>query len=228
MLAVNMRSDKESVFSFRPAHSRFIAYPVGFLRRYLTGNKRLPDLITQNVCVLFLFPPCDGFVLSFGYLFNDTIENNILFGNPDATHEQVVDAAKRAQCHTFISALPKGYETIVGESGSTLSGGEKQRISIARAILKDAPIIILDEATSSIDPENEHELLAAIQELTNGKTLISIAHRLTTVRDANQILVIDKGKVAQKGTHDQLIEQEGIYRRFWKQREAAVGWKLEA
>jgi ATP-binding cassette subfamily B protein IrtB len=124
--------------------------------------------------------------------------------------------------------LPKGYETIVGESGSTLSGGEKQRISIARAILKDAPIIILDEATSSIDPENEHELLAAIQELTNGKTLISIAHRLTTVRDANQILVIDKGKVAQKGTHDQLIEQEGIYRRFWKQREAAVGWKLEA
>lgn len=162
------------------------------------------------------------------YLFNDTIENNILFGNPDATHEQVVDAAKRAQCHTFISALPNGYETIVGESGSTLSGGEKQRISIARAILKDAPIIILDEATSSIDPENEHELLAAIQELTNGKTLISIAHRLTTVRDANQILVIDKGRVVQKGTHGQLIEQEGIYRRFWKQRAAAVGWKLGA
>lgn len=162
------------------------------------------------------------------YLFNDTIENNIRFGNPNAAHEQVVEAAKRAQCHTFISALPNGYETVVGEGGSTLSGGEKQRISIARAMLKDAPIIILDEATSSIDPENEHELVTAIQELTKGKTLISIAHRLTTVRDADQILVIDEGAVVQKGTHSQLIEQDGIYRRFWKQREAASGWKLEA
>lgn len=162
------------------------------------------------------------------YLFNDTIENNIRFGNPDATHEQVVEAARRAQCHEFITALPEGYETIVGEGGSTLSGGEKQRISIARAILKDAPIIILDEATSSVDPENEHELLAAIRELTKGKTRISIAHRLTTVRDADQIVVIDEGKVAQQGTHEQLMKQEGIYRRFWKQRQAAVGWKLES
>ncbi|MGL6200016.1 MAG: ABC transporter ATP-binding protein [Lachnospiraceae bacterium] len=160
------------------------------------------------------------------YLFNDTIENNIRFGAPDATPEQVVEAARRAQCHTFISALPNGYETVVGEGGSTLSGGEKQRISIARAMLKDAPIIILDEATSSIDPENEHELVKAIQELTRGKTLISIAHRLTTVRDANQILVIDEGEIVQQGTHGQLIEQDGIYRRFWKQREAASGWKL--
>jgi len=160
------------------------------------------------------------------YLFNDTIENNIRFGAPDATHEQVVEAARRAQCHTFISALPKGYETVVGEGGSTLSGGEKQRISIARAMLKDAPIIILDEATSSIDPENEHELVTAIQELTRGKTLISIAHRLTTVRDADQILVIDEGEVVQRGTHEQLIKQDGIYRRFWKQRESASGWKL--
>lgn len=159
------------------------------------------------------------------YLFNDTIENNIRFGAPDATPEQVVEAARRAQCHTFISALPNGYETVVGE-GSTLSGGEKQRISIARAMLKDAPIIILDEATSSIDPENEHELVMAIQELTRGKTLISIAHRLTTVRDADQILVIDEGEIVQQGTHVQLIEQDGIYRRFWKQREAASGWKL--
>lgn len=160
------------------------------------------------------------------YLFHDTIENNIRFGNPGASHKQVVEAAGRAQCHTFISALPEGYKTIVGEGGSTLSGGEKQRISIARAMLKDAPIIILDEATSSIDPENEHELVTAVQELTKGKTLISIAHRLTTVRDADQILVIDEGMVAQKGTHAQLIEQDGIYRRFWKRREAAGGWRL--
>ena len=114
------------------------------------------------------------------YLFNDTIENNIRFGNPDASHEQIVEAAKKAQCHDFIVSLPEGYNTKVGEGGSTLSGGEKQRVSIARAILKDAPIIILDEATSSVDPENEHELLAAIEQLTKGKTLISIAHRLST------------------------------------------------
>lgn len=160
------------------------------------------------------------------YLFNDTIQNNIRFGNPDASHEQVVEAAKRAQCHAFISELPEGYDTIVGEGGSTLSGGEKQRISIARAILKDAPIIILDEATSSVDPENEHELLLAIGELTKGKTLISIAHRLTTVRDAEQILVIEEGGLVQRGTHQELMNQEGIYRRFWKQREAAIGWEL--
>ena len=160
------------------------------------------------------------------YLFHDTIENNIRFGNPKATDAQVIEAAKRARCHEFISSLPEGYHTIVGEGGSTLSGGEKQRISIARAILKDAPIIILDEATSSVDPENEHELLEAIRELTQGKTLISIAHRLTTVRDANQILVIDDGRVVQRGTHHQLMAEEGIYKRFWQQREAAIGWKI--
>ena len=160
------------------------------------------------------------------YLFHDTIENNIRFGNPDATHEQITEAARRAQCHQFISEMPQGYDTMVGEGGSTLSGGEKQRISIARAILKNAPIVILDEATSSVDPENEHELLAAVKELTRGKTLISIAHRLTTVRDADQILVIDGGKIVQNGTHEQLMKQEGIYLRFWKEREAAIGWKL--
>ena len=160
------------------------------------------------------------------YLFNDTIENNIRFGNPDATHEQIVEAAKRAQCHDFISALPKGYDTTVGEGGSSLSGGEKQRISIARAILKDAPIVILDEATSSVDPENEHELLSAILELTQGKTLISIAHRLTTVQNADQILVIDNGTVVQQGTHSELLTQDGIYQSFWKQRKEATGWTL--
>ena len=160
------------------------------------------------------------------FLFHDTIENNIRFGNPSATEEEVIEAAKRAQCHEFISALPDGYQTMVGEGGSTLSGGEKQRISIARAILKNAPIVILDEATSSVDPENERELLAAIGELTRGKTLISIAHRLTTVRNADQILVIDHGRVSQKGTHEELIQEDGIYREFWKQRETAIGWTI--
>ena len=161
------------------------------------------------------------------YLFHDTIENNIRFGAPGATHEQVVEAAKRARCHEFISQLPEGYETVIGEGGSTLSGGEKQRISIARAILKDAPIVILDEATSSVDPENEHALMAAIGELTQGKTLISIAHRLTTVRDADQIVVVDRGRVVQRGVHSQLIGQEGLYRRFWQQRAEAIGWSLQ-
>ncbi|MDO4355184.1 MAG: ABC transporter ATP-binding protein [Clostridia bacterium] len=162
------------------------------------------------------------------YLFHDTIENNIRFGNPAATREQIEEAARKAQCHEFIMAMPEGYDTVIGEGGSTLSGGEKQRISIARAILKDAPIVILDEATSSVDPENEHALLSAIQALTRGKTLISIAHRLTTVRDADQILVIDRGRIVQRGTHAELIAQQGIYRRFWRQRAEAVGWKLAA
>jgi len=161
------------------------------------------------------------------YLFHDSIENNIKFGNPNATHGQVVEAARRAQCHDFIMALSDGYNTMVGEGGSTLSGGEKQRVSIARAILKDAPIVILDEATSSVDPENEHLLLAAIRELTAGKTLISIAHRLSTVRDADQIVVVDQGRIVQQGTHDALMAQDGLYRRFVQVREQAEGWRLE-
>lgn len=160
------------------------------------------------------------------YLFHDTIENNIRFGNPSATKEQVIDAARRACCHEFIEAFPDGYQTMIGEGGSTLSGGEKQRISIARAILKNAPIVILDEATSSVDPENEHELLNAIRELTKGKTLISIAHRLTTVRHADQIIVVDEGKIVQQGTHEELAGQPGIYQRFLKLRAEAIGWSL--
>ncbi|MDB6486984.1 MULTISPECIES: ABC transporter ATP-binding protein [Lachnospiraceae] len=160
------------------------------------------------------------------YLFQDTIENNIKFGEPNASHEDVVDAAKKACCHEFIMQLANGYQTIIGEGGSTLSGGEKQRISIARAILKDAPIVILDEATSSVDLENQHALLTAINELTKGKTLITIAHRLETVRDADQIIVLDEGRIVQQGTHEALIQQDGIYRRFIEVRQMTSSWKL--
>ena len=160
------------------------------------------------------------------YLFADSIENNIKFGCPDATHEQVIEATKKACCHEFISALPDGYDTLIGEGGGTLSGGEKQRISIARAILKNAPIIILDEATSSVDPENEEELQRAIAELTHDKTIIMIAHRLKTVRGANQILVLDDSHIVQSGTHAELIQQKGLYADFVSARQEAIGWKL--
>ena len=160
------------------------------------------------------------------YLFRDTIENNIKFGFPEATHEQVMEAAKKACCHDFITALPDGYNTVIGEGGSTLSGGEKQRISIARAMLKDAPIILLDEATASVDPENEVHLQQAISALVKNKTLIVIAHRLSTIRDADQVLVVDNGKIAQKGVHADLIQQKGIYQNFWNIRQKARNWKL--
>ena len=160
------------------------------------------------------------------YLFQDTIENNIRFGKPEATHEDVVRAAKAACCHDFIEALPNGYDTVLGEGGGSLSGGEKQRISIARAILKDAPIIILDEATASVDPENEDLLQAAIEALTHDKTIIMIAHRLKTVRHADQILVLAGGHIVQQGTHEQLAETEGLYQDFLHARERAAGWKL--
>lgn len=161
------------------------------------------------------------------YLFRDTIRNNIKFGSPDATDEQIIAAAKAARCHDFIMALPDGYDTVVGEGGSSLSGGEKQRISIARAMLKNAPIVILDEATASIDPENEHLIQEAISELTHGKTIITIAHRLATIENADQILVIDGGTVAQKGTHKQLLNQKGTYQEFIKIREQAEGWRIQ-
>ena len=160
------------------------------------------------------------------YLFRDTIENNIKFGCPDATHEQVVEAAKKACCHDFISALPKGYDTVIGEGGSTLSGGEKQRISIARAMLKNAPIVILDEATANVDPENEKRLQKAIEALTRDKTIIMIAHRLKTVRHADQILVIDHGRIVQQGKHAQLISQPGIYADFVGGKKQSTSWKL--
>ncbi|MGC4019260.1 MAG: ABC transporter ATP-binding protein [Muricomes sp.] len=160
------------------------------------------------------------------YLFADTIENNIKFGKPDATHEEVVEAAKRACCDEFISELPDGYNTLIGEGGASLSGGEKQRISIARAMLKDAPIVIFDEATANVDPENEERLQSAIEELTKDKTIIMIAHRLKTVRNADQILVLKDGAVVQQGTHEKLIQENGIYTDFVLGRKSAIGWKL--
>ena len=168
-----------------------------------------------------------SFVFQTVYLFADTIENNIKFGRQDATHEEVVEAAKKACCHDFISQLPDGYNTVIGEGGSSLSGGQKQRISIARAIMKDAPIVILDEATANVDPENEKELMDAVAALTKEKTIIMIAHRLKTVRHADRIVVVDKGRIVQQGTHEQLMQQEGIYRRFVDAREQAVSWKLK-
>ena len=160
------------------------------------------------------------------YLFHDTIRTNICFGRPDCTEEEMITAAKRACCHDFIMQLPEGYDTVIGEGGGSLSGGEKQRISIARAMLKDAPIIILDEATASIDPENEHLIQRAISELTRGKTIITIAHRLATIEQADQILVVDEGRIAQKGTHRELIAQEGVYKRFMDARQRAEGWSI--
>ena len=160
------------------------------------------------------------------YLFHDTIRNNICFGREDATEAEMIEAARKACCHDFIMALPDGYDTVVGEGGGTLSGGEKQRISIARAILKDAPVVILDEATASIDPENEHLIQNALSELTRGKTIITIAHRLATIENADQILVVDDGKIVQQGTHQELMKQEGRYRSFVETRERAEGWKI--
>lgn len=160
------------------------------------------------------------------YLFNDTIANNIRFGKPDATDEEMMDAAKRACCHDFIMQLPDQYNTVIGENGAALSGGEKQRISIARAMIKDAPIVILDEATSNIDPENEQLIQHAMEELTRDKTIIMIAHRLKTVRNADQIIVMNQGRIAQRGTHEQLMKQGGIYASLINVRTEALGWKL--
>ncbi|CZT55019.1 Lipid A export ATP-binding/permease protein MsbA [Eubacteriaceae bacterium CHKCI005] len=160
------------------------------------------------------------------YLFADTIENNIKFGRPEATHEEVVAAAKQACCDEFIRSLPDGYNTVIGEGGATLSGGEKQRISIARAILKDAPIIIFDEATANVDPENEDKLQRAMEALMQDKTIIMIAHRLKTVQKADQILVLDAGRIVQKGAHQELADQPGLYRDFLTARREAAGWKL--
>ncbi len=188
--------------------------------KVLLGGRNVKDYSMDNLMKNF------SFVFQSVYLFHDTIANNIRFGQPDASMERVIDAAKKACCHNFISALPAGYETVIGEGGASLSGGERQRISIARAIMKDAPIVILDEATANVDPENEADLITAINALTQEKTIIMIAHRLKTVRIADQILVVDKGKIVQQGTHEQLMQQDGIYRNFVDDRKRAVSWKI--
>lgn len=167
-----------------------------------------------------------SFVFQRTYLFSDTIANNIRFGKPDASMDEVIAAAKKARCHDFIMALPDGYDTVIGEGGASISGGERQRITIARAIMKNAPIIILDEATANVDPENEKELVEAIGELTHDKTVIMIAHRLKTVRNADRIFVVDGGRIVQQGTHDELIREDGIYHRFVIERRQAAGWKV--
>ena len=167
-----------------------------------------------------------SFVFQRTYLFSDTIANNIRFGKPNASMDEVKAAAKKARCYDFIMALPDGFDTVIGEGGVTLSGGERQRISIARAIMKDAPIIILDEATANVDPENEKELMEAVAELTHNKTVIMIAHRLKTVRSADRIFVVDRGEIVQQGTHDELVAVDGLYRRFVVERKQAAGWKV--
>lgn len=188
--------------------------------RVLLGGRPLPDYRSDALMAHF------SMVFQNPYLFNDTIENNIRFGRPDATHDEVVWAAKRACCHEFVSALPHGYDTQVGEGGAMVSGGEKQRISIARALLKDAPVVFLDEATANVDPENEAALQASLAELTRGKTVVTIAHRLKTVADADQIIVLEKGRIVQRGTHAQLMIEGGRYARFVGLRETAAGWRL--
>lgn len=162
------------------------------------------------------------------YLFQDTIYNNIAMGRPDATREEVMEAAKKARCYDFIMALPNGFDTVIGEGGESLSGGERQRISIARCILKDAPIVILDEATASVDADNESYIQQAISELCKGKTLLVIAHRLNTIRNADQILVIADGRIAQSGTHEELMEAGGLYRDFVTVRQQGQGWNRRA
>ena len=160
------------------------------------------------------------------YLFNDTVYNNIRVGRETATREEIETAARKARCHDFISSMPQGYDTLVGEGGSTLSCGEKQRISIARAILKDAPIVLLDEATASLDPENEERIQDAVNDLVREKTVVVIAHRLGTVVNADNIVVIDKGLVVQQGRHQALLEQEGVYRDLWKEQQRVKRWKF--
>ncbi len=160
------------------------------------------------------------------YLFEDTIENNIKFGSPNASMDEVIAAAKKARCHEFIMELPNQYQTLIGEGGASLSGGEKQRISIARAMLKDAPIIIFDEATANIDPENEDKLKDAIESLTEDKTVIMIAHRLKTIRNADQILVLKNGQIVQRGNHDQLMFEGGLYSDLINAKYKSESWKL--
>ena len=187
----------------------------------MIDGKNIKDFKYDNLLSNFTF------VFQDVYLFDDTVKNNIKFGNPDASDEEVMEVAKQAQCHDFIMALPQGYDTVLQEGGSNLSGGERQRLSIARAMLKPSKIVILDEATSSVDPENEEQLMVALHNLLKGKTVLVIAHKLETIQGADQIVVMDKGKVESVGTHGELLEKSQIYQRFIYQRERAIGWKIK-
>ncbi|HBE6996433.1 TPA: ATP-binding cassette domain-containing protein [Staphylococcus aureus] len=189
------------------------------------GNIRIDGVDIKDMTLSTLMSKISA-VFQKVYLFNDTIENNILFGNPGATKEEIIRVAKQACCHDFIMSLPEGYQTMLNEKGSNLSGGEKQRISIARAILKDAPIIILDEATASIDPENEQLIQTAINELSKGKTVITIAHKLETIKNADQIIVLNDGEIIQRGSHNELIQKPGMYQDFIRIKSKSAGWKL--
>lgn len=186
----------------------------------LIGGKNIKDYKIENLMNSI------SMVFQDVYLFEDTIENNIKFGKQNASHEEVVQAAKKARCHEFIEALPEGYNTLIGEGGASLSGGEKQRISIARAMLKDADIIIFDEATANVDPENEDKLKEAIESLTKNKTVIMIAHRLKTIRNANQILVLKDGEIVERGSHEELIKNNGLYSDLINAKAKAESWKL--
>lgn len=186
----------------------------------LIGGKNIKDYKIENLMNSI------SMVFQDVYLFEDTIENNIKFGKQNASHEEVVQVAKKARCHEFIEALPEGYNTLIGEGGASLSGGEKQRISIARAMLKDADIIIFDEATANIDPENEDKLKEAIESLTKNKTVIMIAHRLKTIRNANQILVLKDGEIVERGSHEELIKNNGLYSDLINAKAKAESWKL--
>jgi ATP-binding cassette subfamily B protein len=185
------------------------------------GGINIKDINTEGLMSLA------AFVFQDVILFNDTVYENIRMGREDVSEEDVINAAKMAHCHEFISAMPDGYQTIIGERGTKLSGGEKQRISIARAILKDAPIVILDEATAFVDPENEELIQDAIGNLAQGKTLVVIAHRLSTITEANQIIVLDEGKMVEKGAHEELIQAKNLYSRMWDAHVTAQGWKFE-
>ncbi len=165
-------------------------------------------------------------VLQDVYLFHETVRENILFGNVNVTEEQMISAAKRAQCHDFIMQLPQGYDTVIGEGGCTLSGGEKQRISIARGIIKNAPVLLLDEPTSSLDAKNEVLVQRALVELVKSKTVVMVAHRLKTIQNADKILVIDKGQIAQSGTHAELLAKNGVYAKLWNMQSGAFNFKF--